>query len=369
MKSFLPLSHWLPNIEHGPVIIAGPCSAESEQQVLKAAQQLKQLTPTQLFRAGVWKPRTRPSSFEGVGEQALPWLQKAGQETGLKTATEVANARHVEAALKHGIDVLWIGARTTGNPFSVQEIADALRGVDIPVMLKNPINADLALWIGGLERLSNVGIKQLAAIHRGFSSFEKTLYRNQPMWKIPMELKRELPELPVICDPSHIAGDRSLIYRVAQKAMDLGFEGLMIESHPTPDQALSDAKQQVTPLQLSRILNALELRSLQTENQSFAQELQALRSQIDRLDADLMEALAERMRVVSQIGACKIRHNVTALQVKRMDEIIQRQMQLAEGMGLRPEYIEDIYRTIHEASIKRQTDMMQEVHQANEEAC
>lgn len=369
MKSLLPLSHWLPGVNQGPVIIAGPCSAESEQQVLKAAQQLKQLTPIHLLRAGIWKPRTRPNSFEGMGEKALPWLKQAGEATGLKTATEVANARHVEAALKHGIDVLWIGARTTANPFSVQEIADALQGTDTPVMIKNPVNADLALWIGALERVANAGIRQLAAIHRGFSSFEKTAYRNLPMWKIPMELKREFPDLPVICDPSHIAGDRTLIYRVAQKAMDLGLEGLMIETHPTPDQAMSDAEQQVTPLQLSRILSELELRSPQTENQGFAQELQTLRAQIDRLDRELMETLSERMRVVGQIGACKIRHNVTALQVKRMDEIIQRQMQMADQLGLRPEYVEDIYRTIHEESVKRQTDMMREVHQAADEAC
>jgi len=366
MQQILSLQDWLPELQ-GPLMIAGPCSAESEQQVLKAAHWLKQVSPVHLFRAGIWKPRTRPNQFEGVGEKGLPWLQKVKQETGLKTATEVANARHVEAALAHGIDVLWIGARTSANPFSVQEIADALQGVDIPVMVKNPVNADLALWIGALERMANAGIHKLVAIHRGFSTFEPTHYRNAPMWKLPMELKRQFPQLPLICDPSHIAGQRDLIYRVSQKAMDVGMQGLMIETHPDPENALSDAAQQVTPLQLAHIWGELELRTAFTHNQGFKQELQELRAQIDRLDRDLLETMSHRMQIVSQIGACKIRNRVTALQVKRMDEIIQRQMNQAQSVGLRPEYVQEIYRTIHEESVKCQTDMMHAAHQETEE--
>lgn len=369
MKNIRPLQEWL-NVSASPVVIAGPCSAETEQQVLKTAHMLNQLGSVQLFRAGIWKPRTRPNSFEGVGEKGLPWLKKVKEETGMKVTTEVANAKHVEAALKHGIDVLWIGARTTANPFSVQDIADALEGVDIPVMVKNPINADLALWIGALERISNAGITSLAAIHRGFSTFEKSQYRNIPMWKIPMELKRLYPNLPMICDPSHIAGDRQLIYRVSQKALDVGMDGLMIETHPDPDNAMSDPKQQVTPLLLQHILGELDLRTAYASNPDFKQELTNLRAQIDRIDREIMEALSHRMQVVNEIGAAKIRANVTALQVQRMDTIMQKQMDLGKSMGLRPAYVEDIYSTIHEESVKRQTDMMHEAHQqSDEEVC
>lgn len=369
MKDIRPLEDWL-ELNNAPVVIAGPCSAETEQQVLKTAHMLSQLGHVHLFRAGIWKPRTRPNSFEGVGEKGLPWLQKAKAETGLKTTTEVANARHVEAALAHDIDVLWIGARTTANPFSVQEIADALEGIDIPVMVKNPVNADLALWIGALERIANAGITKLVAIHRGFSTFEKTAYRNTPMWKLPMELKRQYPNLPMICDPSHISGDRNMIYRVSQKALDVGMDGLMIETHPDPDNAMSDPQQQVTPLALQRILGELDLRTAYGQNPDFKQELEQLRAQIDRIDQEIMEALAHRMQIVEQIGGAKIRNNVTALQVQRMDAIMQRQVELGHSMGLRPEYVQEIYRTVHEESVKRQTDMMREAHtQSSEEAC
>lgn len=366
MKDIRPLTDWLPEAGK-PLMIAGPCSAENEQQVLKTARMLKQFNAVNLFRAGIWKPRTRPNTFEGVGTTGLPWMQKVKAETGLKVTTEVANAKHVEQALEHGIDVLWIGARTSANPFSVQEIADALQGVDIPVMVKNPVTADLALWIGALERIHGAGIRKLAAIHRGFSTFEKTHYRNPPMWKLPMELKRQYPDLPLICDPSHIAGDRHMIQRVSQKAMDLGMNGLMVETHPDPDNAMSDAKQQVTPLMLQHILGELDLRKAFANNPDFKQEMENLRGQIDRIDHEIMEALMHRMEVVREIGAAKIRNDVTALQVKRMDEIMQRQVERGEKAGLRPEYVEELYRTIHEESVKYQTDMMREAHQSRDE--
>lgn len=361
MDNITPLEQWLPDLK-SPLVIAGPCSAESEEQVLQTAKKLEQEPAVQLFRAGIWKPRTRPNTFEGVGEKGLPWLQKVKETTRFRVTTEVATAKHVEQALAHGIDVLWVGARTSANPFSVQEIADALQGVDIPVMVKNPINADLALWIGALERIANAGITKLAAIHRGFSTFEKSDYRNQPMWKLPIELKRLYPELPLVCDPSHIAGTRELILKVSQKAMDVGMHGLMVETHIDPSVALSDAKQQVTPEALHKILNELDLRQAYANNPNFEQELSELRAKIDRVDRDIMEALSHRMEVVEKIGNAKIRNNVTAFQVKRMDEIMHRQIEVGQSLGLRPEYIQDIYATIHEESVKKQTDMMRQAH-------
>ncbi len=360
MNSLQPISSWLPDL-NGPLVIAGPCSAESESQVLKTAQALKQIPQVRLLRAGIWKPRTRPNTFEGVGEAGLPWLKLARQETGLPVSTEVANGRHVELALKYEVDVLWIGARTTASPFAVQEIADALKGVDIPVLVKNPINADLALWLGALERLATVGLTKLGAIHRGFSSYQTSKYRNLPLWKIPMELERRFPNLPLICDPSHIAGARSMIYEVSQKALDLGMQGIMIETHPDPDNALSDAQQQVTPARLQEIIKALAVRTPSVDSPGFQQELDELRGQIDRIDHEIMEALSHRMQVVHKIGDAKVRHGVTALQVKRMDQIIQKQMKLAEDLDLRPDYVQDIYRTVHEESVRTQTEMM---HQA-----
>ncbi|MBO5975334.1 MAG: chorismate mutase, partial [Paludibacteraceae bacterium] len=280
-----------------PVVIAGPCSAESEEQTLNTAKQLAS-KGIKIFRAGIWKPRTKPGGFEGVGEKGLPWLQRVKQETGMRVATEVATAKHVEEVLKHDIDLLWIGARTSANPFAVQEIADSLRGVDIPVLVKNPVNPDLELWIGALERLNNAGIKQLGVIHRGFSSYDKKIYRNLPQWHIPIELRRRLPRLPIICDPSHIGGKRELIAPLCQQAMDLNFDGLMIESHENPDCAWSDAMQQVTPDILSYILNLLVIR----EGKQTTENLSELRSQIDECDNQLIETLAKRMRISREIG-------------------------------------------------------------------
>lgn len=354
------LDQWVPNLgkDDHSLVIAGPCSAESEEQVLDAARQLSRLKQVRLFRAGIWKPRTRPGSFEGVGDVGLPWMQKVKEETGLPTTVEVANARHVEQALKHDIDVLWLGARTSANPFSVQEIADALNGVDIPVMVKNPINADLALWIGAIERIENAGITKLAAIHRGFSSHAKTQYRNPPMWKIPIELKRRYPELPIICDPSHIGGKRDLIYRICQKALDVDMDGLMVEVHPNPSVALSDMAQQVTPGRLVEILGSLDYRKESADDSEFEVELDKLRAKIDRVDHDLVETLHLRMNIVDKIGKLKIKNNVTAFQVKRMDEMINKQMEMGQSLGLKPEYIKELYNIVHEESVRVQTELM-----------
>lgn len=277
------LNAWLPNKKPGsPLVIAGPCSAESLDQMLRTAHALKEISEVSVFRAGIWKPRTRPNNFEGLGEIALPWLAEVKKQTGLKVTTEVATAKHVELCLKAGVDILWIGARTTANPFSVQEIADALKGVDIPVMVKNPINADLQLWIGALERFNLAGITKLMAIHRGFSVGEKLEFRNDPLWRIPMELKVKFPELPLLCDPSHITGKRDLIQTVCQKAMDLDMNGLIIETHPDPEKAWSDASQQVTPEKLSEIISSLSLKKENSQDKSYTNQLNDLRDQIDR---------------------------------------------------------------------------------------
>ena len=300
----LPLN--LPGVSNErPLIIAGPCSAETEEQVLEAARQLSH-NGIKVFRAGIWKPRTKPGGFEGNGEKALPWMQRVKEETGMLTATEVATPHHVELALNAGIDILWIGARTTANPFAVQDIADALKGVDIPILYKNPVNPDLELWIGGMQRLNGAGIKRLAAIHRGFTSYDKSIYRNIPMWHMPIELRRRIPNLPIICDPSHIGGRRELIAPLSQQAMDLGFDGLIIESHCNPDNAWSDAKQQVTPDVLDFIIDKLTVRNTVDTTES----LKSLRSQIDDLDNELIELLSKRMRISREIAQYKKEHNV-----------------------------------------------------------
>ncbi len=355
------LKDWVPNYnpEH-PLVIAGPCSAESETQVLKTAQALSQFPQVSYLRAGIWKPRTRPNTFEGVGEAGLPWLKLARRETGLPIATEVANARHAELALKYEVDLVWIGARTTVSPFAVQEIAEALQGTNIPILVKNPMNADLSLWLGAIERFTNLGLTKLGAIHRGFSSYQPSEYRNLPLWQLPMELKRRYPDLPLICDPSHIAGQRDMIYQVSQKAMDLDMDGLMIETHPDPEVALSDAKQQVTPQMLQDTLSRVAVRNPSVENPDFHNELSELRVLIDRIDQDIIEALAHRMQVVEKIGNAKIRSGVTALQVSRLDAILKKQMGKASEMNINPEHIQDIYRTIHEESVRIQTEMMRE---------
>jgi chorismate mutase len=351
------LNKWIPNLKR-PLVIAGPCSAETQEQVMATAKELVQNEDVRIFRAGIWKPRTRPNSFEGVGEEGLKWLKQVKDETGLLVTTEVANATHVEQALKHDIDILWIGARTTVNPFSVQEIADALKGTNIPVMVKNPINVDLALWMGALERLNLAGLDKLVAIHRGFSISEKTEYRNQPLWRIPIELKRHLPDLPIICDPSHITGDRSRIALVCQKAMDLDMDGVMVETHPNPDEAWSDAAQQVTPTSLSSIIKSLNLKTEFSPDRSFESELSELRTQIDRIDSEIIESLKMRFNIVERIGDLKMKNKVTALQVHRMDTMMKKIGEMAKRVSLRSEFVEEIYHVVHEESVKVQTEMM-----------
>lgn len=336
-----------------PLIIAGPCSAETEEQVMAAATQLSK-NGVKIFRAGVWKPRTKPGGFEGNGEKALPWLKRVKEETGMLTATEVATPKHVEQALAAGVDILWIGARTTANPFAVQDIADALRGVDVPVLYKNPVNPDLELWIGGMQRLNGAGIKRLAAIHRGFTSYDKSIYRNIPMWHVPIELRRRIPNLPIICDPSHIGGRRELVAPLAQQAMDLGFDGLIIESHCNPDQAWSDAKQQVTPDVLNFILEKLVIRSTTETTES----LSALRSQIDQMDDRLIELLSKRMRVSREIAQYKKEHNVAVVQPMRYNEIIDKRV--AQGMlcGMDGLFIKTVFEAIHSESVRQQIEMI-----------
>ncbi len=344
----------LPGIEDKrPLVIAGPCSAESEEQVMKTATQLAD-KGIKIYRAGIWKPRTKPGGFEGVGEIGLAWLQKVKKETGMYVTTEVANAKHVEAALNAGIDILWIGARTTANPFAVQEIADSLKGVDIPVFIKNPVNPDLELWIGAFERLNMVGIKKLAAIHRGFSSYDKKIYRNLPQWHIPIELRRRIPDLPIICDPSHIGGKRELIAPLCQQAMDLGFNGLIVESHCDPDEAWSDSFQQITPDVLDYILNLLVIRK---ETQT-TENLNELRRQIDECDNDIIEVLSKRMRVCREIGTFKKEHNMTILQTHRYNEILDKRGAQGALCGMDADFIRHVFEAIHEESVRQQMEII-----------
>ena len=342
-----------------PLIMAGPCSAETEEQVLETARQLKE-AGIQIFRAGIWKPRTRPNTFEGVGKEGLPWLKKVQSEVGMLTATEVANAHHVFEALKYGVDILWIGARTTANPFAVQEIADALEGVDIPVLIKNPVNPDVELWIGAFERLNQAGIKKLAAIHRGFSTYGRSFYRNDPQWQIPIELKRRIPELPMITDPSHISGNRDLLFEISQEAMDLNFDGLIIESHICPDKAISDAAQQITPQALRELLDKLVLRKPNVENTIIMHTLEDLRQEIDKYDDKLLDILAARMTVAEKIGKYKKQNNLTILQSGRWDELLRERTEKAIKKGLSEDFILKVLRAIHQESINRQTKIMNE---------
>jgi chorismate mutase len=338
-----------------PLLIAGPCSAESREQMLDTARGIRQHAPqVKALRAGIWKPRTRPETFEGLGEPALEWLVEAGAETGLLTMTEVANAQHVEACLKAGVDMLWIGARTTPNPFSVQEIADALKGVDIPVFVKNPINPDLQLWVGALERLARAGITRLAAIHRGFSWFERTPYRNSPMWEFPIRLKAAFPGLELLCDPSHVAGARARVAEVAQQALDLNFSGLMVETHRDPAHALSDAEQQLSPAALGDLVGSLIFRQ-RTADALSSDHLQQLRDLIDQLDEEILQKLGARMAITERIGEYKQEHNVAILQPERWERIMLRQLRLAEGLGLAPAFVEAFMNAIHQESIRRQT--------------
>lgn len=354
-----PITSWTK--VNRPLIISGPCSAETEEQMVATAKQIAATGKVHALRAGIWKPRTRPGQYEGAGEEGLRWLIRAKQETGLPVATEVANAAHVEACLKAGVDILWVGARTTVNPFSVQEVADALKGVDIPVLVKNPINPDVELWLGALERINKAGITKLAAIHRGFSSFEKGPFRNAPMWDLAIDLKTRVPELDIVCDPSHIAGNRDLISFISQKALDLDMAGLMIESHINPDAAWSDAKQQVTPAVLSKIIDDLVVRKSSTDNKTFKDTLSILRDQIDQLDDEIMSKLAARMKISERIGQYKKENNVTILQVNRWEEIVQTRIALCKAMGLNEEFTSDLLKLIHHESIQVQTKVMNKV--------
>lgn len=341
-----------------PFLISGPCSAESEEQVMATAAELAKIPEVSVFRAGIWKPRTRPNSFEGVGSEGLKWLRNVKNETGLMVGTEVANEKHVYEALKYGIDLLWIGARTSVNPFTVQEISDALKGVDVMVLVKNPINPDLELWVGAIERIARAGITRIGAIHRGFSTYEKTIYRNQPNWQLPIELRRRLPDLPIICDPSHISGTREYLFELSQKAMDLNFDGLMLESHIDPDHALSDAAQQITPNELHELLSRLILRSPVASDPKLLDILGELRQQIDVFDDALLDILEKRMKVAETIGQYKKDNNITILQPTRWDEIIRKVVLNGQVKGLSRELIDTIFKAIHQESINHQMRIM-----------
>ena len=346
--------NWLEqmNLDH-PLVIAGPCSAETEEQVLKIAHQLKD-TDVTAYRAGIWKPRTRPGMFEGVGAIGLNWLEKVKKETGLLTATEVANSVHVDLALKHNVDILWIGARSTVSPFIMQEIADALEGTDKIVLVKNPVNPDLALWLGGVERLYTANIKNLGLIHRGFSTYEKTKYRNIPEWQIAIEVKNRFPDLPMICDPSHIGGKRDLIFDISQAALDLNFDGLMIETHCDPDNAWSDAAQQVTPARLVEIMNDLKVRKQTTDEEAYLHALTNLRAQIDVADQTLLDTLGKRMKTAIEIGTLKKDNNVAVLQNKRWNEILGKMILEGQERNLSEEFILRVFKAIHQESINQQ---------------
>ena len=354
MNDLLPIR--LPGLEpRRPLVIAGPCSAETEEQVLASARQIA-AEGIRIFRAGLWKPRTKPGGFEGVGAAGIPWLQRVKRETGMFVTTEVATPAHVEAALAGGVDLLWIGARTAANPFAMQEVADALRGHDIPVLVKNPVSPDLELWIGAVERIHNAGIRRLGVIHRGFTSIDKSLYRNHPLWAIPIELRRRYPQLPIFCDPSHIGGKRELIAPLAQQAMDLGFDGLIVESHCSPDEAWSDKNQQITPQALAYILRNLVIR----EMASTTENLNELRGQIDKLDDRLLELLASRMRVSREIGRYKKEHAMPVLQAQRYEELLARRAAQAVELGMDREFMRTVLQYIHQESIRQQMQVLSE---------
>ena len=336
-----------------PVVIAGPCSAETEEQVMETAKDLAK-NGVRIFRAGIWKPRTKPGGFEGVGSVGLTWLQEVKRETGMLVATEVANKQHVEEALNAGVDVLWIGARTSANPFAMQEIADSLVGADVPVLVKNPVNPDLELWIGAMQRIYNAGIRQIGAIHRGFSAYGKHLYRNMLQWHIPIELRRRMPELTLICDPSHIGGKRELVAPLSQQAMDMGFDGLIVESHCDPDRAWSDKSQQVTPEVLNFLLNMLVVRDTTQTTES----LTLLRQQIDQIDNDLLEALSKRMRISREIGQYKKEHSMPVVQTGRYDDILNSRAAAAEELGMNGDFMKTVYQAIHEESVRQQIEVL-----------
>ena len=343
-----------------PMLVAGPCSAESAEQLMSTAMQLKELNIVDYFRAGVWKPRTRPGGFEGAGEKGLEWLKAIKEETGLKTAVEVATPAHIEKCLEYGIDMLWIGARTSVNPFSVDEIARSLKGIDIPVLIKNPVNPDVDLWAGVIERIINAGIKQIYAVHRGFYTFEKKQYRNAPLWEIPIELKRRIPELQILCDPSHIAGNRKLIPEICQHAIDLDMNGFMIESHCNPQKALTDAKQQLSPAALGEMWNKLEFKLAQTKKAGHKQQFESLREKIDYIDHEIIRMLAERMDVVKEIGHLKKKQKITILQIKRWRNIFKDRLKKGDELGLNKEFLQGLLESLHQESIDIQTKLENE---------
>lgn len=351
----LQLIEWL-NTNGKPLVIAGPCSAESEEQIMTTAREIAKIPQVNVFRAGIWKPRTRPGEFEGVGNKGLLWLKKAKEETGLKTCVEVAKPEHIELALKNEVDILWLGARTVVNPFSVQEIAEALRGTDIPVMVKNPLNPDIKLWLGAIERINAVGINKILAIHRGFHYFGSTQFRNAPMWEIPIELKRLAPKLPIIVDPSHICGRRDLIEEISQKALDLEMDGLMIESHIKPDKALTDSAQQISPSVLAKLLDNLKIRDVKGDI-NFQGKLEELRTEIDKLDVELLQILAKRLEIIDEIGTYKKENDITILQMKRWAGIIEDRLSIGSELGLDKEFLKRMLNIIHKESIQRQTDI------------
>jgi chorismate mutase len=352
----IPINQWLTK-EHHPLIIAGPCSAESEEQVLTTAHELSKIPSVKVFRAGIWKPRTRPNYFEGIGKVGLKWLQKAKSETGLKIAVEVATPHHVEDCLNHNIDMVWIGARTVVNPFSVQEITDALRNTDTPVLVKNPINPDLKLWIGAIERVYQVGIKKITAVHRGFYSMNKSQFRNPPLWEIPIALKRAIPNIPILVDPSHICGNTEYIAHISQKAMDLEMDGLMIEAHHDPIHALSDANQQITPNELKNLLEHLIIRD-KSGNKEFQDKLTGLREKIDEIDLELLEILGRRMSVVKEIGQYKKEHKITILQLKRWTYILENRLKTGLYQGIEKQFLLNILEMIHIESMRLQTEIL-----------
>jgi chorismate mutase len=343
-----------------PIIISGPCSAETLEQTLATAQALAASGKVDIFRAGVWKPRTKPGMFEGNGEKALPWLVEVKNTTGLPVATEVANAKHVEAALKYGVDLLWIGARTTSNPFSVQEVAEAIGGADVPVLVKNPMNADVELWNGAVERLAARGVKRLGLIHRGFSGYGSSQYRNTPMWHLALEIMKRLPELPIFCDPSHICGNRTGLLEVSQQAADLNFNGLMLESHVTPDSAWSDAKQQVTPERLTELLDSVIWRAEGSDSVAYQTSLDELRGVIDRLDDEILKLLSRRMEAAEGIGRIKRENNVMILQASRWNQVVERVLARSEELGLSQDFLKIILEAIHIESINKQNHVMKQ---------
>ena len=352
-----PISHWLPNIDN-PLLISGPCSLESEEQTMATARELAKDKRVFVYRGGIWKPRTRPGSFEGMGSIALEWLKRVKEETGLLIGTEVANAQHVEECLKAGVDIMWIGARSTASPFVVQEIADVLKGTDQIVMVKNPVNPDVQLWIGALERLNQAGLKNLVAIHRGFTPFGESKYRNYPNWKTVIELRQLMPNLPIICDPSHISGKREYLFEISQKAFDLGLDGLMLESPIDPSCALSDKDQQVTPAELGKILDKLVIRYSSSNDPLFENMLDTLRSRIDGIDHEIIEILASRMEIVKQIANYKKQNKVTALQINRWTQLLEDRIATAHKLNLDETFIKIIFQLIHEDSVRQQTEIM-----------